>query len=119
MAKIGQAMKALDKSDPQVSAKIVPIFVTVDPERDTPAVLKQYVANFHPRVVGLTGSPQAIAAVEKQYAVAAEKQVTPSGYLMGHTQVAYLMDAQGQPVTSLPLEKDADAIAAQLRYWVR
>ena len=119
MAKIGQAMKLLDKSDPAVSAKIVPIFVTVDPERDTPAVLKQYVANFHPRLVGLTGSPQAIAAVEKSYAVAAQKQVTPSGYLMGHTQVAYLMDGEGQPITSLPLEKDAAAIADQLRYWVR
>ena len=57
MARIGAAMKLLDKDAPAVSAKVVPIFITVDPVRDTPAVLKQFVANFHPRVVGLTGTP--------------------------------------------------------------
>ena len=65
---IGAAMRLLDKSDPALSAaKIVPIFVSVDPARDTPAVLKQFVAAFHPRMVGLTGSAAAIAAVAKEY----------------------------------------------------
>ena len=54
MAKIGQAMHQLDKQAPRTAAKVVPIFITVDPERDTPAAIKQFVANFHPRIVGLT-----------------------------------------------------------------
>lgn len=121
MAKIGQAMRLLDKSDPAISDKIVPIFITVDPERDTPPVLKQFVANFHPRVVGLTGSPDAIAGVAKSYAVYFKKQpVTQGGgYLVDHLAVAFLMDPKGAPIVSLPIDKDGAAIAADLRHWVR
>ncbi|WP_010542726.1 SCO family protein [Sphingomonas elodea] len=119
LAKIGAALRTLDKQAPQIAQKIVPLFVTVDPERDTPAALKQYVANFHPRLIGLTGKPEAIAQVAKAYAVAYMKQPTPSGYLMGHTQVAYLMGPDGKPITSLPLEKDPPAIVAELEHWVR
>ena len=121
MLKIGQAMRLLDKQTPRVSAKLVPIFITVDPARDTPEVLGKYVAAFHPRMIGLTGSPEAIGKVEQQYAVYAEKEPTApgGGYLVGHTQIAYLMGPDGQPITSLPLEKDAAAIAEQLRHWVQ
>ncbi|GAA0730623.1 hypothetical protein GCM10009075_00880 [Sphingomonas trueperi] len=119
LTKIGAALRVLDKQAPRTAQKIVPLFITVDPERDTPAQLKQYVANFHPRLVGLTGSPQAIAQVAKAYAVAYMKQPTPSGYLMGHTQVAYLMGPDSKPITSLPLEKDPPAIVAELEHWVR
>lgn len=121
MQKIGQAMRILDKSDPATSDRIVPIFITVDPERDTPPVLKQFVANFYPRTVGLTGSPDAIAKVAKSYAVYFKKQ-TPTaegGYLVDHLAVAFLMDPQGKPVASLPIDKDGEAIAADLRHWVR
>lgn len=121
MLKIGQAMKALDKQAPAKAAKIVPIFITVDPERDTPKVVGEFVRNFDDRVIGLTGSPAAIAAVEKQYAVYAKKeQPTPEGgYLVGHSQIAYLMDPEGKPITSLPIEKDAPALVAELDHWVK
>ncbi|UYY76268.1 SCO family protein [Sphingomonas sp. R1] len=119
LAKIGAALRTLDKRAPATAAKIVPLFVTIDPARDTPAQLKLYVGNFHPRLIGLTGTPDAIAAVAKAYAVAYMKQPTPSGYLMGHTQVAYLMGPDGKPITSLPLEKDPPAIVAELEHWVR
>jgi protein SCO1/2 len=121
MAKIGQAMKILDKDAPRTSAKVVPIFITVDPERDTPAVLKQFVANFHPRVVGLTGSPQAIAQVEKNYAVYAKKQQPGpgGGYMVDHLAVAFLMGPQGEPIASLPIDQDGAAIAEQVKHWVR
>lgn len=119
LTKIGAALRTLDKQAPATAAKIVPLFITVDPERDGPAQLKQYVGNFHPRLVGLTGKPEAIAQVAKAYAVAYMKQPTPSGYLMGHTEVAYLMGPDGKPITSLPLEKDPPAIVAELEHWVR
>jgi protein SCO1/2 len=118
LTKIGAALRALDKQAPRTAQKIVPLFISVDPERDTPAQLKQYVGNFYPRLIGLTGTPEAIAQVAKGYAVAYMKQPTPSGYLMGHTQVAYLMGPDGKPITSLPLEKDPPAIVAELEHWV-
>ncbi len=121
MAKIGQAMKLLDKEVPRVAQKVVPIFITVDPERDTPAAIKQFVANFHPRVVGLTGSPQAIAAVAKTYAVYFRKQPPGpgGGYMVDHLAVAFLMDPDGKPIASLPIDKDGAAIAEQVKHWVR
>lgn len=119
LTKIGAALRTLDKQAPRTVQKIVPLFITVDPERDKPAQLKEYVGNFHPRLIGLTGTPRAIAQVAKEYAVAYMKQPTPSGYLMGHTQVAYLMGPDGKPITSLPLEKDPPAIVAELEHWVR
>jgi protein SCO1/2 len=121
MAKIGQAMKLLDKESPRIAEKVVPIFITVDPERDTPAVIKQFVANFHPRVVGLTGSPEAIAAVAKSYAVYFKKQPPGpgGGYMVDHLAVAFLMGPDGAPIASLPLEKGGAAIAEQVRHWVR
>lgn len=121
MAKIGQAMKLLDKEAPRTSAKVVPIFITVDPERDTPAAVKQFVVNFHPRVVGLTGTPQAIAEVAKSYAVYYKKQPAGpgGGYLVDHLAVAFLMGPNGEPIASLPIDQDAKAIAEQVKHWVR
>lgn len=121
MAKIGQAMKILDKDAPRIAAKVVPIFITVDPERDTPAVIKQFVANFHPGIVGLTGSPQAIAEVAKRYAIYFKKQPPGpgGGYMVDHLAVAYLMGPNGEPIASLPIDKDGQAIASQVKHWVR
>ena len=111
----------LDKQAPEKAKAIVPIFITVDPERDTPKVVGAFVRNFDDRIVGLTGSPAAIAAVEKQYAVYAKKEAPgPNGaYLVGHSQIAYLMDKDGKPITSLPIEKDAAAMVEQLDHWVK
>jgi protein SCO1/2 len=119
MLKLGQALRLLDKSDPALSAKVAPIFISVDPERDTPPGLKQFVEQFHPRFTGLTGSLDAINKVAKEYAVAFRKEPAGDSYLIGHTQIAYLMDAEGKPITSLPLEKDAKAISDEVKHWVR
>jgi len=121
MLKIGQAMKLLDKRAPAKAKAIVPIFITVDPERDTPKVVGEFIRNFDDRIVGLTGSPAAIQAVEKQYAVYAKKEAPGPGgaYLVGHSQIAYLMDKDGKPIASLPIEKDAAALVEQLDHWVK
>jgi len=121
MAVLGKAMRLLDTSDPAKSAKIQPIFVTVDPARDKPAVLKQFVAAFYPRLIGLTGSDADIAAVAKAYAISYRKEPAPagaSGYLMDHPRVAYLFDPQGKPIEMLPVDANAEAVVTELRKWV-
>ncbi len=122
MAVLGKALRQLDQKDPAASAKIQPLFVTVDPARDTPAVLKQFTAAFYPRLIGLTGSDAQIAAVAKQFAISYRKEPAPagaSGYLMDHPRVAYLFDPDGKPIEMLPVDANADAVEADLEKWVR
>ena len=118
---IGLGLSAVEKSDPALGAKIVPIFISVDPARDTPAVLKSFVANFHPRMIGLTGSAAAIDAVAKEYAVYYKKgELTPGGgYMVDHARATYLMDPEGKPLALLPQEKSPEAIAAEIKRWVK
>jgi protein SCO1/2 len=122
MQVLGKAMRQLDASDPAKSARIQPIFITVDPARDKPAALKQFVAAFHPRLIGLTGSDAQIAAVAKDYAISYRKQPAPegaSGYLMDHPRVAILLGPDGKPIELLPVDANADAVVAELEKWVR
>ena len=116
---IAGAMRLLDKSDPALASRIVPIFVTVDPERDTPPVLKQFVSAFHPRMIGLTGSPAEIAAVAKEFAIYYHKQAPGpgGGYIVDHSRQAYLMNPKGEPLALLPQDKTPDAIVAEVRRW--
>jgi protein SCO1 len=118
---IGAAMRGLDKSDPAVSAKVVPVFVTVDPARDTPAVLKEFTAAFYPRFVGLTGTSARIEAVKTEYGVYAKpgERTANGGYLVSHSNAAYLMDPDGKPIALLPLDQGADAIADEIKRWVK
>jgi protein SCO1/2 len=92
------------------------LFVTVDPERDTPAVMADYVGSFDSRVVGLSGSPAEIAAVEKAYRVYARKGPLQAdgGYSMDHSSVVYLMDANGAFVEALNMERPPAEVAKEL-----
>ena len=122
MAVLGQAMRRLDKADPAKAAKVQPVFITVDPDRDTPAVLKQFVAAFHPRMIGLTGTSQQIADVAKAYAVFYQKaapQTGTSGYLVNHARQAILFGPDGRPIALVPVDADANAVADMLAKWVR
>lgn len=92
------------------------IFVTVDPERDTPEKLKLYLSSFHPRISALSGSQAQIEAIKKAYFVYAKRvPLDGGGYTMDHTSVVYLMDKQGKFVAPFNLKRDADAAAADLR----
>jgi cytochrome oxidase Cu insertion factor (SCO1/SenC/PrrC family) len=88
---------AMDILGPQAD-KVTPVFITVDPERDTPEFLNDYVKNFHPRMVGLTGSPEKIAAVAKSFKVYYAKSRKSAGddYLMDHTSFVYLLGPDGK-----------------------
>ncbi|MBE7220666.1 MAG: SCO family protein, partial [Caulobacteraceae bacterium] len=86
-----------------------------DPERDTPAVLKDYLSSFDPRIRAATGSPQAIAAAEKAYKVYARKVPGRDGdYSMDHTAVIYLMGKDGRFVNAFNLEQAPAKAAADL-----
>lgn len=121
LQQIGLAMKQLEESDPEVAKRVQPIFITTDPERDTPAVMKEYVSAFHPRLIGLTGTPEEIAAVSKSFGVYALKQENEgsSEYLVNHSRLAMLFGPKGEPIALLPHEDGADAIAAELKKWVK
>ncbi|CAN5560367.1 SCO family protein [soil metagenome] len=100
------------------AGKIQPIFITIDPERDTPELMKAYVANFHPRLIGLTGSPAEIAAAGKAYRVyyaRAKGYETAKDYLMDHSTILYLMGPDGKYVTHSTYSTDAKALADDLR----
>ena len=117
---IGAGLKALESRDAAAAAKVVPIFVTVDPERDTKAVLKQFVAAFHPRMIGLTGSVADVGTLAKAYGVYFAKG-TPTaegGYLVDHSRQAYLMGPKGEPIALLPIEGGAEKVADELQRWV-
>ena len=97
------------------SEKVTPIFITIDPERDTVTQIAGYVENFHPRMVGLTGTPEEVkgtASAYRVYYAKAEGASTASGYLMDHSTFLYLMDPQGQYVTHFPYGITAEKLVA-------
>ncbi len=97
--------------------KAVPaLFITVDPERDTPKVMQDYVSSFNAHIIGLSGSPQAIGAVEKGYRVFARKGQVQSdgGYSMDHSSIVYLMDKSGGFVEALDLDRSPEETAKEV-----
>ncbi len=129
LQKLMRGLSQFEKDDAARGARIAPMFITIDPARDTPAALKPFVARYHPRLIGLTGSPEQIAAAAKAYVVSYNKVdgSAPDRYLMAHTQLAFLMDPAGKPLALVPLddpstEKDEGApaaVAAELAKWVK
>jgi protein SCO1 len=121
LAAIGQGLRKFEGDDPSRAARVVPLFMTVDPERDTPAALKDYVSSFHPRLVGLTGTPATMAAVARAHGVYfAKGEATPGGgYNVDHNRFVLLFGPDGAPIAMLPSEKGPDAVAAELDRWVR
>jgi len=102
-------------ADKRVSA----LFVTVDPERDTPAALKEYLSSFDPRISGLSGTREEIDATLKAYRVYAKKQPQENGeYSMDHSAIVYLMDKQGRFVTALNLQSPPEAAAKEIQRYL-
>jgi protein SCO1/2 len=98
------------------AGRIGALFITVDPERDTPAVLKDYLASFDPHLRGLTGGPAAVDAALKAYRVYAKKVPLKDGdYTMDHTAAVYLMDKNGRFVAPFNMKRTAEAEAADVR----
>jgi protein SCO1/2 len=112
---MSEVMRALGKDADGINA----LFITVDPERDTPAVMKDYLSSFDPHLRGATGDQKAIDAVEKAYRVYAKKVPAEKGdYSMDHTALVYLMDKQGRFVAPFKLDRKPEAAAADLRRYL-
>jgi protein SCO1 len=95
------------------------LFITVDPERDTPDVMKDYLSSFDPHLSGLTGDPAAIAAVAKTYRVYFKKvPLDQGGYTMDHTAIVYLMDKNGRFVSPFSLKRSSATAADDLRRYL-
>ena len=121
LARNAAALRAFAAADAGRAARVAPIFITIDPARDTPGVLRQYVSNFPPRLIALTGSPAAIEQTERAYKVFAAKQETKgaSGYLMSHTDLTYLMGPNGEPIAFFTGTDTAAKLAADFARYVR
>ena len=103
-----------------LAEKIQPIFITIDPARDTPERVGQYAANFTPILLGLSGSQAEIDGAIRAFKVSVSRgEDRPGGYLMNHSRFAYLMGPDGEPLSTLPLDKGPDAVAADLARQVR
>jgi protein SCO1/2 len=108
---------AMEKLGP-LASRVQPLFITVDPGRDTPAMIKQYTASFGPSILGLTGTPDQIAKVAKEYRVYYAEHRTgpgPNDYSMDHSSVLYLMDLDGNFLAPMRADLSGDEIAANLK----
>jgi protein SCO1 len=109
---ISEVMRNLGKD----ADKTAVLFITVDPERDTPAAMKDYMASFDPHIRSLSGDEASLASVAKEYRVYYKKVPLEGGdYTMDHTAIVYLMDKDGRFVSPFNMKRTAEAAAADLR----
>ena len=112
---VSEILGALGSDGERVRA----LFVTVDPERDTPEKLKDYLSSFDPRLIGATGDAAAIKAMERAYRVYAKRvPLEGGGYTMDHTAIVYLMDKDGRFVAPFNMKRRPAEAAADLRRYL-
>ena len=116
-----RGFQKFEKLHPDQAAKVQPLFVTIDPARDTVKVVKEFTDSFHPKLLGLTGTQAEIDTAAKAFRVYAArgKDLGQGNYLMDHSRFAYLMDPDGKPLVILAVDKSAEAVAADLANSVR
>lgn len=111
-----RGFQKFEKEHADQAAKVQPLFVTIDPARDTVKVVKEFTDSFHPKLLGLTGTQAEVDTAAKAFRVYATrgKDLGKGNYLMDHSRFAYLMDPDGKPIVILPVDKGPDAVAADL-----
>ncbi len=116
---LGVMAAAIEKLD-VAGERVTPMLISIDPARDTPQALKDYVGNFHPRMVGLTGSDEQIAKVAREYRVFYQKASGATGedYLMDHSTLIYLMDGEGKFLTYFGPQATPDEVAEAIRKYL-
>lgn len=114
---LGAALDSLAAIAPEKAARLQPVFISVDPARDTPSQLKEYLSYFHPSLTGLTGSPEQIDAVKRAfrvYAARARETDANGHYNVDHSSLFYLMDGDNRYLAHFPHNMTADDLAAGL-----
>jgi protein SCO1/2 len=112
---VSEVLKAMGKDADHVNA----YFVSVDPERDSPVVMKDYLSSFDPHLQALTGDPDAVAKMLTEYRVYAKKVPGKDGdYTMDHSAMVYLMDRQGRFVAPFKLDRKPEEAAADLKHYI-
>lgn len=111
LADLAQTMRLLGKD----AEKVQVLFITVDPERDTPKLLAEYVPAFNPSFLGLHGDAQATSETAKSFYVNYQKQTTASGYTVDHSVGTFLVDPKGRVRLRAPLAQRADWLAEDIR----
>lgn len=119
--RMAQAEIQLQKEQPAMAAKLQSIFITIDPERDTPDKVGEFTRAFSPKMVGLTGSMEQVQAAADAFKVYFSKgeELDGGGYLMGHSNLIYLMGPKGEPLRAFPGDQKPKAIAQELQQWIR
>ena len=115
-----QGLNEFGDQAPERAAKVQPIFISVDPDRDTPEVIDEFTAAFSKDLIGLTGTEAQLQAAAKTFA-ASYKKLPPSedgAYLIDHTRTVLLFGPQGAPLAPLPAQEGAGAVAQELAKWV-
>jgi protein SCO1 len=120
VARFSQGLAAFEKEAPALGAKVQPIFISVDWERDTPEKLAEFATNFHPRLIALSGSEAQVARAAKAFAVYYERGEAQGdgNYMVNHSTAAYLFGPDGKPLAILPTDQGGEAVAAELERWV-
>lgn len=115
-----QGFARFKAAEPELAAQVQPIFVTIDPERDTPAVVGEFTRAFSNDLLGLTGTAEQVDGAARAFAVYYQKREDAGNgsYLMDHSRAAYLMGRKGEPIATLPVDQSGDAVAAELAKWV-
>lgn len=121
VSRLMQGYRLFAMGNGQLADEIQPLFISIDPERDTPEIVGEFTDAFSEKLLGLTGSPEAIKEAADQFGVYYSRgEDTPGGgYLMGHSTVALLFGPQGEPLATLPIDEGPQAVAAELEKWVR
>ena len=112
-----EVSEALDRIDPR-ARRVQPIFITVDPARDTPQRLRAYVAGFSPTLIGLTGTAAQLGAVERQFHVVVEPDPAEGDGDLDHSAVIYLLDPEGRFVAPIPADAGRAVMQATLTRYV-
>ncbi len=115
-----QGLAQFREASPELGAKIQPIFISVDTERDTPEIVGEFTSAFSQDLIGLTGSAEQVKTAADNFRVFYERgEDTPGGgYLINHSTITYLFGPEGEPLATLPTDLGPDAVAEELAKWV-
>ncbi|WP_120077647.1 SCO family protein [Aurantiacibacter odishensis] len=120
MTRMMAGYRQFAEAEPELAVDVQPIFITIDPARDTPEKVGEYTNAFSEDLIGLTGTPEQIEAAAAAFFAHYQKMgEAEEDYLMDHSRTGYLVNREGEPMALIPVEESAEAVAAELEKWVR